>query len=123
MVVIAAAVACWVAGFDTIYALQDEAFDLEHGLRSAPAAMGAPAAIRVARAMHLVAIVAFASFGLAAGYGPVLLGAILVAALLLAWEHRLVRPGDYSRLDAAFFPLNGVISAVIMAGALAEVAW
>jgi len=121
LVVLAVGVVLWVAGFDTIYALQDEAFDLEHGLRSAPAAMGAPAAIRVARAMHLVAIVAFASFGLAAGYGPVLLGAILVAALLLAWEHRLVRPGDYSRLDAAFFTANGIIAAVIMLGALGDV--
>lgn len=123
LVGLAAGVGLWVAGFDTIYALQDEGFDREHRLKSIPVVIGAPGAIRMARAMHVAAIVAFALFGLAAGSGLIFFGAVAVAAALLAWEHRLVRPGDYSRLDAAFFTMNGVISGVIMAGALAEVAW
>jgi 4-hydroxybenzoate polyprenyltransferase len=84
------AVTTWVAGFDIFYALQDEQFDRAHGLRSVPAALGQARAITVARALAWTGVV--------------------VAAALLAWEHRLVRPGDLSRLDAAFFTMNGVIS-------------
>ena len=121
LVTIAAAVACWVAGFDTIYALQDQKFDREHGLKSLPVLLGARGAIAASRVLHLVAIVLLAIFWRAGGFGAFFALSVAVAAGLLVWEHRLVRPDDYSRLDAAFFTMNGVISAVIMVGAMADV--
>lgn len=120
LVLLAAGVTAWVAGFDLLYSLQDEDFDREHELVSGTTALGAPMAIVVAQALHVFAMLALASFGLAAGFGGTFLGALVVAAMLLAWEHRLVRPYDYARLDAAFFTMNGVISGIVMLGAVAD---
>jgi 4-hydroxybenzoate polyprenyltransferase len=120
LLLLAAVVTCWGGGFDVIYSLQDEAFDREHGLRSLTVALGAPRAIRVARALHVLAVAALLGFGAAAGYGAVFFAGAAVAAALLVYEHRLVVPGDYRRLDAAFFAMNGIISAVVMAGAIGD---
>jgi 4-hydroxybenzoate polyprenyltransferase len=120
LLALASAVACWVAGFDVIYALQDEAFDQKEGLKSIPQALGARRAIVVARWLHIVAISALALFALYAGYGWVMGLAIIAAAAILLWEHRLVRVGDYSKLDVAFFTMNGVISGVVALGALLD---
>jgi 4-hydroxybenzoate polyprenyltransferase len=103
------AVATWVAGFDIFYALQDEQFDRAHGLRSVPAALGQAGAIRVARALHVATVLLLAAVASTVP-GPWAWAGVAVAAALLLWEHRLVRPGDLSRLDAAFFTMNGVIS-------------
>lgn len=113
------AVTTWVAGFDIFYALQDEQFDRAHGLRSVPAAVGQRGAIWIARGLHLgtVAMLVAVAKGYErdpAGNAWLAVGALLVAALLL-WEHRLVKPGDLSRLGAAFFTMNGVISIVYFA--------
>jgi len=121
VVLLAAGVASWVAGFDLLYSLQDEEFDREHGLRSGTVTMGAPAAIAVARVLHVIALIALAAFGVAAGFGSIYQAALIVAALVLIWEHRLVHPYDYSRLDAAFFTMNGVISGIVMLGAVVDV--
>ncbi len=118
---LAAGVAAWVAGFDTIYSLQDEEFDRGHGLRSATVALGARGAISVARGLHVAAVAGFALFGLAAGMGAAYQFGVAVAAGLLGWEHRLVRPNDYRRLDAAFFTMNGIIAGIILLGALTDV--
>lgn len=123
LVVLGAGVMLWVAGFDTLYALQDESFDRDQQLKSVPVALGARGAILVARAQHIAAVVSLTAFGLGAGFGALFLASVAVASLLLAWEHRLVSPGDYSRLDAAFFSMNGAISAVLVLGVLLEVAW
>ena len=114
------AVATWVGGFDVFYSLQDEQFDRAAGLHSLPAALGERGAIRVARALHVVAVVMLGAVAWGAPGGRLLiaLGVAMVAALLL-WEHRLVRPGDLSRLDAAFFTMNGVISLVFLGCVLA----
>ena len=120
ILLLALIVTCWGGGFDVIYSLQDEAFDREHGLKSMTVALGAPGAILVARVLHAVAAVALAGFGLAAGFGAWYFAGTALALVLLIWEHRLVRPGDYSRLDAAFFAMNGIISAVVMAGAVLD---
>ncbi len=120
MVLIAAAVACWGGGFDVLYALQDQQFDREHGLKSIPVLLGARNAIWVARALHAVALGLLLAFWLGAGFGWIFGAAVAVAGILLAWEHRLVHVGDYSKLDAAFFTMNGIISAVVMVGALAD---
>jgi len=121
VVLLAVIVICWGGGFDVLYSLQDEVFDREHGLHSLAVRLGPAAAIAVARALHVMAAVALVAFGTAAGFGRWYGGGVAVAVLLLAWEHRLVRVGDYSRLDAAFFSMNGIISAVVMAGAVADV--
>ena len=121
IVLLVAVVACWGAGFDILYSLQDEEFDRQHELRSMTTGLGARRAIMVARTLHIIALASLAAFGLAASYGRWYWLGVTVAGVLLAWEHRLVRPGDYSRLDAAFFTMNGVISAVVMAGTLADV--
>jgi 4-hydroxybenzoate polyprenyltransferase len=121
VVLLAGIVTCWGGGFDVLYSLQDEGFDREHGLHSFAVRLGPAGAIAVARALHVVAAVALVTFGVAAGFGRWYGIGVAVAVLLLAWEHRLVRVGDYSRLDAAFFSMNGIISAVVMAGAVADV--
>ena len=121
LLLIAGGVACWVAGFDILYALQDEHFDREHRLKSIPVLLGARRSIAVARTLHVAAIIARACFGLAVGFGSLYAVALGVAAILLVWEHRLVREDDFSKLDAAFFTMNGIISAVVASGALLDV--
>lgn len=120
LLVIAAAVACWVTGFDILYALQDEEFDRAHRLRSIPVLLGARRAIGVARSLHTLAVTLLIVFWLGSGFGWIFGFSILIAAMVLAWEHRLVKVGDYSRLDAAFFTMNGIISAVVALGAVAD---
>ncbi len=112
------AVATWVAGFDIFYALQDEQFDRAHGLRSVPAALGQARAIGVARLLHVLTVVLRAGVVSRVPGRWGWAGAAVAAALLL-WEHRLVRPGDLSRVDAAFFTMNGVISIAFFACVLA----
>ena len=110
LVALAVGVTTWVAGFDILYSLQDLDFDRKNGLHSIPAALGVPRAITVARAMHVVTVVALMVAGLRSEVGILYGVGVAAVALLLAYEHRLVRAGDLSRLDAAFFTMNGVIS-------------
>jgi 4-hydroxybenzoate polyprenyltransferase len=114
-IILGAAVAFWVAGFDTIYSMQDEAFDREHGLRSIPARLGAANSLRLARLFHLLAVVGFSGFAIAAGGGWIRGAAVLAAVGLMVWQHRLVRPGDLRAVDAAFFTANGTLSVVMFA--------
>lgn len=110
--VLAAAVCLWVAGFDVIYSLQDEAFDRARGLHSLPAALGGPRALSVARIWHGLALVGFVAFAVLTGGGLRLLAAA-VAGLLLIWQHRLVSTDGVAAIDAAFFTANGVLAAVM----------
>lgn len=109
-VVLGAAVMFWVAGFDTIYSLQDESFDRSHGLHSLPARFGPHGALAIARLWHLFALVGFAVFAVAAGGGWIRFAAAAAAALLMLWQHRLVHADDLSAVDAAFFTANGTLS-------------
>jgi 4-hydroxybenzoate polyprenyltransferase len=110
LIALAAAVMTWVGGFDILYALQDIDFDRRNGLFSIPAALGIPRAITMARVMHVLTVVALIMAGYRTEVGLFYgIGVALVAALL-AFEHRLVKANDLSRLDAAFFTMNGVIS-------------
>ncbi len=117
---ITVAVAVWVAGFDIFYALPDAAFDRGEGLRSAVVRLGEARAILLARLLHGITIPALALFGWGAGFGEFYFAGLVVAAGILAYEHRLVRSGDLSRLDAAFFTMNGVMSVTVFAFALAD---
>jgi 4-hydroxybenzoate polyprenyltransferase len=114
------AVLTWVAGFDIFYALPDAGFDREQGLRSAVVRLGEGRAILLAKLLHGVTIPALALFGWGAGFGLWYFAGLAVAAGILAWEHRLVRPGDLSRLDAAFFTMNGVMSVTVFGFALLD---
>ncbi len=110
-----AAVMFWTAGFDVIYACQDFEFDCREGLCSIPRRFGLAGALRIARALHLAMIVCLVAlvivFHLAALSW---LGIAAVVALLL-YEHRLVTPHDFSRVNAAFFTVNGYVSLLFFA--------
>ena len=120
LLAIALAVATWVAGFDIFYALPDEAFDQREGLRSAVVRLGQRKAILAAKLLHGITIPMLALFGWGAGFGLWYFAGVVLAALILAYEHRLVQPGDLSRLDAAFFTMNGVMSVVVFGFALVD---
>ena len=117
---VAAAVATWVAGFDIFYALPDEKFDRQEGLRSAVVRLGRSRAILLAKLLHGATIPALALFGYGMGFGPWFYAGLVVAAGILAYEHSLVRPGDLSRLDAAFFTMNGIMSVTVFVFALVD---
>jgi 4-hydroxybenzoate polyprenyltransferase len=108
-VVLGLAVLLWVAGFDTLYACQDVEFDRQEGLRSLPAAVGVPRALRLARLMHAGTVVLLLSLFDLAPLHPVYLAGVAVVAVILAWEHSLVGPHDLSRVMQAF-NLNGWVS-------------
>jgi len=118
--VLAVAVTLWVAGFDVFYALQDEAFDRAEGLQSAVVRFGRTGSIVLAKLMHGLTVVALLVCGRAAGFGWPYVAGVVAGAAILAWEHRLVKPGDLSRLNAAFFTANGLISIIVFLGALGD---
>jgi 4-hydroxybenzoate polyprenyltransferase len=118
--VITIGVATWVAGFDIFYALPDEAFDRDTGLRSAVVRLGVPRAILLAKLLHGITIPALALFGWKTGFGAVYFAGLAVAAGILVHEHRLVRADDLSRLDDAFFTMNAVMSVTVFAFALVD---
>lgn len=107
------AVVFWVAGFDILYALQDLDFDRSAGLHSIPARLGVRGALLSARLCHGITVGMLFWVHVAAGLGAAYLAGVILAALLLAYEHWLVRDGDLARLDAAFFTVNGYISIAV----------
>jgi 4-hydroxybenzoate polyprenyltransferase len=111
----------WVAGFDTIYACQDEKVDREAGLHSLPARLGVPRALALARAMHGVAVLLLLSLYWLVPLHPLYVAGVVAVAGLLAWEHSLVRADDLSRVIQAF-NLNGWVSVGYFACTAAAVA-
>jgi 4-hydroxybenzoate polyprenyltransferase len=107
-----AAVTLWTAGFDIIYACQDYAFDVQSGLYSIPKKLGIANALWISRVFHLGMLVCLLFLVHAFSLGPVAIAGVAAVAGLLAWEHRLVRAGDLSRIDAAFFTMNGYVSVI-----------
>lgn len=108
--VLGAGVAAWVAGFDVLYACQDEAFDRERGLHSLPVRLGARGAMWCSRLLHALAVVAFAAFGWLAPLGVAYQTGVALALALMVWQHALLRPNDLSRIQTAFFTANGAIA-------------
>jgi 4-hydroxybenzoate polyprenyltransferase len=118
-VVLWLALTVWIAGFDVIYACQDVAVDRAQGLHSVPARFGIPTALRLARLNHVITAGALAALGAMMGLGVVYwVGWVAVVALLI-YEHSLVRPGDLSRLDMAFFNVNGYIAVIVLVAVVA----
>jgi len=112
ILLLTAAVTFWVGGFDVIYACQDYEFDRNHGLHSLPQHLGIHTALWIARLFHLVMIGLLVALVLAFGLGKLAIVGVIAVAMLLAYEHSLVRHDDLSKLNAAFFTMNGVIAVV-----------
>jgi 4-hydroxybenzoate polyprenyltransferase len=107
-----AAVTLWTAGFDIIYSCQDYAFDVASGLFSLPRRFGIAGALAVSRIFHVGMLVCLLILVWSFGLGAVALAGVAAVAGLLLWEHRLVKADDLSRVDAAFFTMNGYVSVI-----------
>ena len=112
ILILTAAVTFWVGGFDVLYACQDYDFDCRAGLHSVPRFLGIARALLLARLLHLLMLGLLVALVLAFHLGSLAAAGVLAVALLLAYEHSLVRAGDLSKLNAAFFTMNGVIAVV-----------
>ena len=110
ILLLTAAVTFWVGGFDVLYACQDFDFDRESGLHSIPRYLGIRRALWVARAFHMIMLALLVALLWSFGLGKVAVAGVAVVAALLAYEHSLVSADDLSKLNAAFFTLNGIIS-------------
>jgi 4-hydroxybenzoate polyprenyltransferase len=113
--VLGAAVMVWVAGFDVIYATMDDEFDRKAGLHSMVQSLGVARALWVARFFHFVFVALLCWFGLLANLGVLFLGAVGLIALILIYEHAIVKPDDLRHVNAAFFTMNGIVSTFFLA--------
>ena len=123
ILLLTAAVTFWVAGFDVLYSCQDFEHDSRVGLHSVPRYFGIAGAFWIARVFHLLMIALLVGLLLSFGLGKVAMLGVVVVAALLAYEHSLVAPDDLSRLNAAFFTMNGVISAVFFFFLAGDILW
>jgi 4-hydroxybenzoate polyprenyltransferase len=112
ILLLTAAVTFWVAGFDVIYACQDHDYDRSHGLHSLPRHLGIKNALIVARLFHIVMLGLLVSLIVTFGLGKLAFVGVIAVAALLLYEHALIRHDDLTKLNAAFFTMNGVISVV-----------
>jgi 4-hydroxybenzoate polyprenyltransferase len=120
ILLLTAAVTFWVAGFDILYACQDFDFDRESGLHSIPRYFGVNASLWIARVFHVIMLALLITLLHVFALGTIALVGVALVALLLAYEHSLVSPKDLSKLNAAFFTMNGVISVVFFAFVAAD---
>jgi 4-hydroxybenzoate polyprenyltransferase len=118
---IGAAVLLWVAGFDILYAIQDIDFDRSHRLFSIPARFGIGTSLAITRVLHLFSIVTLVVLGARLHMGVFYFAGIVISAILLAYENSLLKPDDVSRLNMAFFTLNGLVSIILFCFAAIEV--
>jgi 4-hydroxybenzoate polyprenyltransferase len=115
------AVASWIAGFDVLYALSDRDFDRAAGIHSIPARLGVTGALIVSALLHVVTVAALIALATSAHLGPAYLSGVAVVVALLIYEHAIVRPTDLSRLDIAFFNLNGWVSVIFFVATVLDV--
>jgi 4-hydroxybenzoate polyprenyltransferase len=118
---LSAAVATWIGGFDILYALADRDFDRQAGIHSIPARFGVAAALALSALLHVGTVLALLTAGWAAGLGVIYYGGVAAVVAIFVYEHSILRPSDLSRLDVAFFNLNGYVSLVYFAATLAQV--
>ena len=119
-IVVGLAVLFWVAGFDIFYALQDLEFDKSKGLYSIPSRFGVDRSLKIVRVFHIIMILLLLLLLQLPGLGWIYFTGVIVVAGLLVYEHRLVKTDDLSRLDAAFFNMNGYISVLIFCFTLVD---
>lgn len=115
------AVLLWVAGFDILYAIQDIDFDVKHGLFSIPARFGIRSSLALTKLLHTVSIGLFVLSGIRLQLGVFYFAGVIIAAALLAYENSLIRQNDLSKLNLAFFTMNGVISVIMFCFVVIEV--
>jgi 4-hydroxybenzoate polyprenyltransferase len=115
------AVGCWIAGFDILYALSDRDFDRAAGLHSIPARLGVTGSLVVSALLHVVTVAALFALAPLSGLGLAYVIGVSVVTALLAYEHAIVRPNDLSRLNIAFFNLNGYVSVAFFVATLIDV--
>jgi 4-hydroxybenzoate polyprenyltransferase len=115
------AVATWIGGFDILYALADREFDRKAGISSIPARFGVTASLLVSAVLHVATVLALLAAGRAAGLGLIYLLGVAVVVAIFVYEHAILRPSDLSRLDVAFFNLNGYVSVVYLVATLVQV--
>ncbi|MBS1858738.1 MAG: UbiA family prenyltransferase [Acidobacteria bacterium] len=108
------AVTCWTGGFDVIYSCQDYQFDSSQGLFSIPRAIGIASALRVAQALHLSMVGCLLALVWSLHLGVLALAGVAAVVVLLIYEHSLVKPDDLSRVNAAFFTMNGWVSVLFL---------
>jgi 4-hydroxybenzoate polyprenyltransferase len=113
-IILAAGVLCWVAGFDMIYATQDEEADRREGLRSMVVWLGVPGALRLAGLLHLLMLIGLIAFGLSAHLGKIYFAGLLPVPFLLLYEHRIARSLDLALINKAFFETNALIGALFV---------
>jgi 4-hydroxybenzoate polyprenyltransferase len=119
-VILGVAVGVWIGGFDLIFGCQDVAADRAHGVKSVPARYGIAAALYGARASHVVTVGLLAWFGAATGSGPLWWLGLVIVVGAFVYEHSLLRPRDLSRLNRAFFTVNGFIGITLFVCALLD---
>lgn len=120
-IVLCCVVLLWTAGFDIIYACQDVNFDRKHGLHSIPARIGIRWALWISSALHVVAVILLFIIPLLAELGLFYYIGVGIVVLIFIYEHTIVKPNDLSRVNLAFFTLNGMISLVLMALSIADI--
>lgn len=123
ILLLAGAVLAWVSGFDIIYACQDVEFDRSHGVSSIPQRFGVLRGLAIARALHAMSFLLMVAVGVRFGLGVIYAAGLVVVAGLMVYEHRLVKPDDFSRLGLAFMNVNAAISAVFFVFTLGDVLW
>jgi 4-hydroxybenzoate polyprenyltransferase len=122
-VILGLAVMSWAAGFDILYACQDCDFDQGAGLHSIPVRFGLTGALRMARVLHMLAVLLMIGLGLSAGLQMVYYIGIAAIAALLTYEHYLVSPEDLTKVNTAFMTMNGLISVAFFVFTLADLLW
>lgn len=115
------AVLLWTAGFDIIYACQDLDFDRRHGLYSIPTRFGIRGALWLSSALHVVTVAILIAIAPLTGFGILYLVGVGIVSIILIYEHVIVKPNDFSRVNLAFFTLNGMVSLVLMALSVADI--
>ncbi len=121
VLLLGAAVTLWTAGFDIIYALQDIEFDRALGLHSIPKRYGVTAALYASALLHVLMVALLVTVARLENLGWIAMAGLIAVAILLAYEHALVKPSDLSRVNAAFFNVNGYISVLFFVTWTADV--
>ena len=122
-IILCGVVMLWTAGFDIIYACQDVKFDKSHGLHSIPARLGIRWALRLSSALHVVAVLLLLGIPYLTQLGIFYYIGVGIVVIIFIYEHAIVKPNDLSRVNLAFFTLNGTISLVLMALSIVDILW
>ena len=122
-IILGSAVTLWIAGFDIIYACQDLDFDRQARLFSIPSRWGTTRALQISSALHIATVGLLIVIAAVSESGLIAYSGIGIVAAILYWEHRIVRPDDLSRVNVAFFNLNGYVSLLLLAAFATDILW